>query len=235
MPVHLHLRRFAVSPAGCGWLAARLRIAEAALAGYVYAPVGWATHYHADYVVPYWASTLAKNAIVGAHIFYRWAGEWGQPAIFSKAYAGREPNATALRNAALAADARDRRPAARASPQAIDEHPGRGSDQARPVDAWRQARRGALQPRRAQGVGRGDARGLCQEVRSFGQPQICAVERDASPTNESRSARRRRRRSASGSAAGASPSCRRGCRRIARRELQLDAQPDPSSRPSIAR
>ena len=53
-----------------GWNRA-MRIAEAALAGSVYAPVGWATHYHADYVVPYWASTLSKNAVVGAHIFYR--------------------------------------------------------------------------------------------------------------------------------------------------------------------
>ena len=85
-----------------GWKRA-YRIAEAALSGYVYGPVGYATHYHANYVVPYWASTLAKNAIVGAHIFYRWAGGWGQPSAFVDAYAGREPNATALRNAALAA------------------------------------------------------------------------------------------------------------------------------------
>jgi spore germination cell wall hydrolase CwlJ-like protein len=91
-------------PDAIGWRRA-YKIADAALNGYVYAPVGWATHYHADYVVPYWASTLAKNAVVGAHIFYHWAGEWGQPAIFSKAYAGREPNAVGLRNAALAAEA----------------------------------------------------------------------------------------------------------------------------------
>ena len=52
--------------------------------------------------MPYWASTLAKNAVVGAHIFYRWAGGWGQPAAFTEAYAGRESNAIALRNAALA-------------------------------------------------------------------------------------------------------------------------------------
>jgi hypothetical protein len=78
-------------------------VAEAALSGAVYAPVGWATHYHADYVVPTWASSLAKNAIVGAHIFYRWAGGWGQPAAFADAYAGREPNAASLRTAALAA------------------------------------------------------------------------------------------------------------------------------------
>ena len=91
-------------PDAVGWRRA-YKVAEAALGGYVFAPVGWATHYHADYVVPYWASTLAKNAVVGAHIFYHWAGEWGQPAIFNKDYAGREPNALGLRNAALAAEA----------------------------------------------------------------------------------------------------------------------------------
>jgi hypothetical protein len=87
-----------------GWARAR-RIADAALSGSVYAPVGYATHYHADYVVPYWASTLAKNAVVGAHIFYRWAGGWGRPAAFGKGYSGREPNAEALRTAALTAEA----------------------------------------------------------------------------------------------------------------------------------
>jgi spore germination cell wall hydrolase CwlJ-like protein len=88
-------------PDGAGWRRA-YKFAEAALSGSVYAPVGYATHYHANYVVPYWASTLAKNAVVGAHIFYRWAGGWGQPAAFTEGYAGREPNAIALRNAALA-------------------------------------------------------------------------------------------------------------------------------------
>jgi spore germination cell wall hydrolase CwlJ-like protein len=88
-------------PDADGWRRA-YEIAETALSGYVYAPVGWATHYHADYVVPTWASSLAKNAIVGAHIFYRWAGGWGQPAAFGKTYAGHEPNAAALRTAALA-------------------------------------------------------------------------------------------------------------------------------------
>ena len=89
-------------PDADGWRRA-MRVAEAALSGLVYAPVGWATHYHADYVVPYWASTMAKNAVVGAHLFYRWAGRWGQPAIFSRGYTGHEPNAAALRSAAMAA------------------------------------------------------------------------------------------------------------------------------------
>lgn len=68
-------------------------------------PVGYATHYHANYVVPYWASSLAKNAIVGAHIFYRWAGSWGRPGAFAQRYSTNEPNAQALRSAALVAEA----------------------------------------------------------------------------------------------------------------------------------
>ena len=87
-------------PDADGWRRA-YQVAEAALSGYVYAPVGWATHYHADYVLPTWASSMAKNAIVGAHIFYRWAGAWGQPAVFTQHYAGHEASAAALRTAAL--------------------------------------------------------------------------------------------------------------------------------------
>jgi spore germination cell wall hydrolase CwlJ-like protein len=72
------------------WDRAR-EVAEAALNGYVYAPVGWATHYHANYVVPYWSSSLVKSANVGMHIFYRWRGGWGRPAAFGSRYAGAEP------------------------------------------------------------------------------------------------------------------------------------------------
>jgi len=83
-----------------GWRRA-MSVAEAALNGSVYQPVGWATHYHADYVVPYWAATMAKSAVVGAHLFYRWSGTWGQPAVFTRAYSGHEPSASVLRTAAL--------------------------------------------------------------------------------------------------------------------------------------
>jgi spore germination cell wall hydrolase CwlJ-like protein len=65
-------------------------IAKAALAGHVYKPVGMATHYHANYVLPYWAPKLAKIDQVGAHIFYRWPGGWGRPAAFRDAYVGKE-------------------------------------------------------------------------------------------------------------------------------------------------
>jgi hypothetical protein len=88
------------------WRRAR-SVAEAALAGFVYKPVGTATHYHANYVVPYWAPTLTKNAIIGAHIFYRWAGSWGRPASFTQAYSHREPSVDALRSAAILAERRD--------------------------------------------------------------------------------------------------------------------------------
>jgi spore germination cell wall hydrolase CwlJ-like protein len=83
-----------------GWRRA-WKVAADALSGDVYAPVGWATHYHADYVLPTWASSMAKNAIVGAHLFYRWPGSWGQSSAFTDVYAGREPNAASLRAAAL--------------------------------------------------------------------------------------------------------------------------------------
>ena len=72
------------------WLTARA-IAIEALSGHVFAPVGLATHYHADYVLPYWAPTLSKNLVVGRHIFYQWNGSWGRPTAFVQRYAGREP------------------------------------------------------------------------------------------------------------------------------------------------
>jgi spore germination cell wall hydrolase CwlJ-like protein len=89
-------------PDADGWRRA-WKVAEDALSGSVYAQVGWATHYHANYVLPTWASNMAKNAIIGAHLFYRWGGSWGLPAAFSDRYAGREASAAALRSAALAA------------------------------------------------------------------------------------------------------------------------------------
>lgn len=79
------------TPAPAGWNRAS-RIAAAALGGAVFAPVGWATHYHANYVVPYWASSLDKVAVIGAHIFYRWLGPAGRTAAFRGKYAGNEPS-----------------------------------------------------------------------------------------------------------------------------------------------
>lgn len=72
------------------WARARA-VAESALAGSVYAPVGWATHYHTNWVVPYWSSSLTKVANVGTHIFYRWEGNWGRAPAFRDSHSGTEP------------------------------------------------------------------------------------------------------------------------------------------------
>jgi hypothetical protein len=63
-------------PGKAAWLRARA-LAAAALDGAVDAGVGRATHYHADYVYPYWAPSLIKLAKVGAHVFYRFPGGAG--------------------------------------------------------------------------------------------------------------------------------------------------------------
>jgi len=79
--------RFA--PQAALWSRARA-VAERALNGYVDKTVGSATHYHAQYVSPYWAPTLVKMTQVGQHIFYRWTGPWGEPPAFTGRYAGGE-------------------------------------------------------------------------------------------------------------------------------------------------
>ncbi len=71
------------------WMRSR-RIAVEALNGAVYPPVGMATHYHADWVLPYWADSVTKVATVGAHIFYRWSGGWGTHNSFTQRYSGME-------------------------------------------------------------------------------------------------------------------------------------------------
>ncbi|MDB5661838.1 MAG: SleB-like protein [Sphingomonas bacterium] len=76
-------------PGAAVWARARA-VAEKALAGSVVATVGTATHYHADWVVPYWRAGLAKVAEVHTHIFYRWPGWWGERAAFSGGLRGPE-------------------------------------------------------------------------------------------------------------------------------------------------
>jgi spore germination cell wall hydrolase CwlJ-like protein len=87
-------------------------VAEAALAGFVAADIGPATHYHADYVFPRWGPQMVKIIQLGAHIFYRFPGPAGDPTVLSGRYAGDElkvsmvgpsPEAIAAAKAALAA------------------------------------------------------------------------------------------------------------------------------------
>ena len=65
-------------------------VAAQALNGYVATAVGTATHYHTDYVDPYWGSSVVEVAKIGAHIFYRWPGKAGEIAALNQPYAGGE-------------------------------------------------------------------------------------------------------------------------------------------------
>jgi hypothetical protein len=78
------------TPVAYLWARSRL-IATEALAGRVFAPVGHASHYHADYVLPYWADSLDKVAVIGRHIFYRIRGISGSGSAFRQPYAASEP------------------------------------------------------------------------------------------------------------------------------------------------
>ncbi len=75
---------------GPTWARAQ-RIASAALAGEVYAPIGHATHYHTLWVNPYWAGTLDVVGTIGAHRFYRNRGVGGMKDAFTERYSGNEP------------------------------------------------------------------------------------------------------------------------------------------------
>jgi len=79
------------SPTPAAWQRAR-DVARMALNGTVYRPVGLATHYHTNWVVPYWSASLEKITAVDTHLFFRWAGWWGTPPAFNRGYAGVEPN-----------------------------------------------------------------------------------------------------------------------------------------------
>lgn len=87
------------APSPKAWAEAR-RVAEHVLTGTVSSAVGMATHYHANYVSPYWAPKLHKITQSGAHIFYRWPGNWGKRVAFNGVYRGGEliPAVSSLAN-----------------------------------------------------------------------------------------------------------------------------------------
>ena len=89
------------APSPSVWTRAR-RLASAMLDGDVYRPVGYATHYHTDWVVPYWSATLDKVTAVDTHLFFRWPGWWGTPGAFQRQVSTDEPRITKL--AALSLD-----------------------------------------------------------------------------------------------------------------------------------
>ena len=78
------------TPTPDAWRRAR-EVAAAALGGSVFRPVGYATHYHTDWVVPYWQASLDKVVAVHSHLFFRWTGWWGTPPAFNRQIAAGEP------------------------------------------------------------------------------------------------------------------------------------------------
>lgn len=71
------------------WRRAR-DVADRALSGYVDGSVGLATHYHTNWVYPYWSPSLRKLAKVGTHLFFGWPGSWGGAKAFRRPYLGNE-------------------------------------------------------------------------------------------------------------------------------------------------
>jgi hypothetical protein len=82
-------------PAAASWRSAR-GLAMAMLEDTVDERVGLATHFHTDWVVPYWSDSLDKLTNVRTHLFFRWRGFWGTRPAFRRNPAAREPLVPAL-------------------------------------------------------------------------------------------------------------------------------------------
>ncbi|AQR74456.1 cell wall hydrolase [Sphingomonas sp. LM7] len=102
-------------PSRTAWARAA-RVAESALAGSVFAPVGMATHYHTYAVTPSWNRSLVMTGVYGAHFFHRWKGWWGMAAAFRQAYLGGEPLPAPHASATTVAAAAPALPQAAAQP-----------------------------------------------------------------------------------------------------------------------
>lgn len=83
------------TPSPAAWVRAQA-VGRAALMGLVFAPVGWATHYHTDWVVPTWNNSMEKIASFHTHLFFRWPGAIGRGGAFTGRYVGGEPQIAAL-------------------------------------------------------------------------------------------------------------------------------------------
>lgn len=83
------------TPSESAWSRAK-KIAEMALDGTVDKTVGLATHYHTDWVVPYWSSSLDKISKVRTHLFFRFKGYWGKAAAMRRGGGGAEPQIAKL-------------------------------------------------------------------------------------------------------------------------------------------
>jgi hypothetical protein len=84
------------------WVRAR-QLAAKMLDGAVDPRVGWATHYHTDWVYPYWSPSLDKLSAIGTHLFFKWRGYWGTGGAFAARYVGQEPFIAKLATSGMAA------------------------------------------------------------------------------------------------------------------------------------
>jgi hypothetical protein len=78
------------TPRPDAWARAQ-EVGRQALSGAVFPTVGTATHYHTDWVVPYWSSSMDKITAVKTHLFFRWKGFWGTPPAFRQVAADQAP------------------------------------------------------------------------------------------------------------------------------------------------
>ena len=62
-------------PGAAAWRSAQ-GLAMAMLDDTVDERVGLATHFHTDWVIPYWSASLDKLTEVRTHLFFRWKGYW---------------------------------------------------------------------------------------------------------------------------------------------------------------
>ncbi len=97
------------------WMRAE-NVARSALSGYVYAPVGLATHYHTIAVHPKWDATMQIITTIGAHRFFKFPGAAGQSGAFRFAYLGGEPMAAPHPHSAAA----DALPSTALDPMALE-------------------------------------------------------------------------------------------------------------------
>lgn len=88
-------------PGQTAWQTAQ-GVALTAMRGVVFPRIGWATHYHTDWVVPNWSSSVDKVAAVDTHLFFRWRGANGKPGAFRGRYTGEEPSISAMTGLSLA-------------------------------------------------------------------------------------------------------------------------------------
>ncbi len=125
-------------PSAAAWSRAQA-LGQRALSGDVDPSVREATHYHADYVTPWWSPHLRQVAKVGSHIFYRWDGQKGirlstssrsgvevlPSALYAGSEAGVPASAVAGSRDAASADLAASAVAARSQPAPAADIPGR--------------------------------------------------------------------------------------------------------------